>query len=64
MEGMAAGLYEELFAAVVSLINRYGAAGVREVMAPSWGAAGEQPLPGSLWRGTEQAAAAAAQRMI
>lgn len=34
---MAAGLYEELFAAVVSLINRYGAAGVSGVMAPSWG---------------------------
>lgn len=25
VEGMASGLYEELFAAVVSLINRYGA---------------------------------------
>lgn len=24
VEGMAAGLYEELFAALVSLINRYG----------------------------------------
>lgn len=26
VEGMAAGLYEELFAALVSLINRYGGA--------------------------------------
>lgn len=34
---MAAGLYEELFAAIVSLINRYGAAGVCGVMAPSRG---------------------------
>lgn len=24
VEGMAAGLYEELFTAIVSLINRYG----------------------------------------
>lgn len=27
VEGMASGLYEELFGAIVSLINRYGAAG-------------------------------------
>lgn len=29
VEGMASGLYEELFATIVSLINRYGAAGHR-----------------------------------
>lgn len=29
VEGMASGLYEELFATIVSLVNRYGAAGHR-----------------------------------
>lgn len=29
VEGMASGLYEELFAAIISLVNRYGAAGHR-----------------------------------
>lgn len=30
VEGMAAGLYEELFAVIVSLINRYGARKLNE----------------------------------
>lgn len=63
VEGMASGLYEELFAAVVSLINRYGAAGHR-----TGGVCGRQLLllgllkrnlsGGSPEKGIEQATAA------
>lgn len=51
VEGMASGLYEELFAAVVSLINRYGAAGRRAGGAGSFRGCEEEPLLGALRRG-------------
>lgn len=59
VEGMASGLYEELFAAIVSLINRYGGLG-GSVGDGSfcWGCCGGAFAGGSLEGDVEQAAAA------